>query len=243
MTTAEGAFRNAAHIVRARLSPVRKLAGDEALPQLWNRLGGLMTVLAAETALTPAAVLAVWRVECGGLPFRRKRPVLRFEPHVFFARWGEAHAETFDQHFRFGGRNGIEGARWQNHRFRADAQGEWQSFHGEQAMEYSALALARTLAGDEPAHLSASFGGPQIIGFNHAVVGYGSATEMARDFGRSERWQVCAFFEFCRSKAILDALASHDWEGFAKVYNGPGNAAAYAARLAEAHAEARRLLA
>ena len=27
-------------------------------------------------------------VECGGLPFRRGQPVLRFENHVFFKQWG-----------------------------------------------------------------------------------------------------------------------------------------------------------
>ena len=35
---------------------------------------------------------------------------------------------------------------------------------------------------------------------------------------------------------------AQDWLGFATVYNGPGNAEAYAARIAAAHAEARQLL-
>jgi hypothetical protein len=235
-------FRSSPRLARARLKPAREVAADDAMASTWNRIGGLISALAAETGLPVPAVLAVWMVECGSLPFRRNRPVLRFEPHVFFARWGETHADSFDHHFQFGGRNGIEGAKWQNHRMRAAEGDDWVRFHGDQDLEYKALALARNLAGDEPAHLSASFGGPQIMGFNHATVGYDTATAMARAFGASERWQVCAFFDFCRAKDILPAFARHDWEGFGKVYNGPGNAAAYAARIAEAYEAANRLM-
>lgn len=186
-------------------------------------------------------MLAVWTVECGGLDFRRGRPVLRFEPHVFFARWGTDNEEAFDAHFQFGGRMGVEGARWQGHRLRSGADG-WRRFHGEQEGEYEAFALARRLAGGEIACQCASFGGPQIMGFNHALVGYDSAEAMVRAFGRSERWQVLAFFDFCAAKGILDTLRTRDWKGFATVYNGPGNAEAYAAKLQAAHGEALALL-
>ena len=125
---------------------------------------------------------------------------------------------------------------------RTSPDGAWRRFHGEQGAEYEAFALARHLAGEETACLCASFGGPQIMGFNHAIVGYASATEMARAFGRSERWQVLAFFDFCAAQGILDALRQEDWRHFATVYNGPGNADAYAAKIAAACAEAKALL-
>jgi hypothetical protein len=207
---------------------------------MWNRIGGLLTTAGRIAGLDPAAMLAVWMVECGGLPFRRGRPVLRFEAHVFFARWGQQNEALFDRHFRFGGRHGIEGAKWQNHALRDG--GEWKRFHGDQDTEYEAFALAQRLAGEETACLCASFGGPQIMGFNHAIVGHDSAAAMFRAFGRSERWQVLAFFDFCAAKDILPALKHHDWAAFATVYNGPGNAAAYAAKIAEAHAETHRIL-
>ena len=84
--------------------------------------------------------------------------------------------------------------------------GEWRPFHGDQAAEYQALALAIQLAGMETACQCASFGGPQIMGFNHAIAGHESAAGLFRAFGRSERWQVLAFFDFCAAKDILPAL-------------------------------------
>lgn len=228
--------RLANHPLRAR----HPLPADTPVAEMWNRIGGLLTRAGKLAGLDRAAMLAVWMAECGGLPFIRGKPVLRFEAHVFFARWGERNEAPFDTHFRFGGRNGIEGARWQNHAMRN--KDEWQRFHGDQAREYEALQLAASLAGLETACQCASFGGPQIMGFNHALVGYGGAQEMYRAFGRSERWQVLAFFDFCAGKEILDGLRSHDWMRFATTYNGPGNAAAYAEKIAAAHEAASRLL-
>lgn len=228
--------RLAQHPLKAR----RPLAAGTTVAEMWNRIGGLLERAGRIASLEAPAMLAVWMVECGGLPFVRGKPVLRFEAHVFFARWGERNEALFDQHFRFGGRNGIEGAKWQNHAMRS--MDEWQRFHGDQAREYEALRLAAHLAGLETACQCASFGGPQIMGFNHALVGYGAAADMFRAFGRSERWQVLAFFDFCAGKDILGALRSHDWMRFATIYNGPGNAAAYAEKIAAAHEAARHLL-
>jgi len=228
--------RLARHPLRARHCVSVETPGAE----MWNRIGGLLERAGRIASLDAPAMLAVWMVECGGLPFVRGKPVLRFEAHVFFARWGQQNEEVFDRHFRFGGRHGVEGAKWQNHAMKAGE--DWWRFHGVQETEYAAFVLAKTLAGEETACLCASFGGPQIMGFNHAIVGYASASEMARAFGRSERWQVLAFFDFCAAQGILDALRQQDWRAFATVYNGPGNADAYAAKIAAAHAEAKALL-
>ena len=243
MTAEAARFRHDPVLARARMKPKQPLPGGDAMATMWNRIGGLLSALGRVTGLPPAAALAVWMVECGGLPFTRGRPVLRFENHVLFSRWGENNAALFDQHFRFGGHLGVEGARWQNHAFREAAASEWRRFHGDQGAEYRALALAQQLAGRETACLCASFGGPQIMGFNHALVGYVSAVEMCEAFGRSERWQVGAFLDFCAANAIIAVLKAEDWLSFAKIYNGPGNAAAYAAKIAEAHGIARRLIA
>jgi hypothetical protein len=239
------AFRHHAGLKRARLKPNRVIATRSPSPvaQTWNRIGGLLSRLEGVSGIPSAASLAVWMVECGGLPFSRGRPVLRFEAHVFFERWGKHNNVLFDQHFQFGGRNGIEGARWLRHRFRPTGEDEWRSYHGDQVAEYEAFSLAERLADRETACLSASFGGPQIMGFNHAVAGYDSAAEMAKAFARSERWQVFGFLDFCAAKGIVDALNDEDWFAFATVYNGPGNAEAYAAKIAEAHHMSQQLMA
>lgn len=233
-------FRSDPRLARLALRAKRQIAGTSPAATMWNRIGGLLARAGKIAGLEPAAMLAVWMVECGGLPFRRGRPVLRFEAHVFFARWGHENEALFDAHFRFGGRHGVEGARWQNHAMTID--GAWRRFHGEQDTEYEAFALARKLAGEEAACLSSSFGGPQIMGFNHGVAGHDSAADMFRAFARSERWQVLAFFDFCAAKGILPALREHDWARFARIYNGPGNAEAYAAKIAAAHAAAQEML-
>lgn len=208
----------------------------------WNRIGGFLTHFGKHTGIPPAAALAVWMVECGGLPFTRGRPVLRCEPHIFFEHWGKDNQPVFDGHFQFGGRNGIDGRRWEQHKFRLTPDAEWRRFHGDQSTEYQALALAAALAGREPACLSASFGGPQIMGFNHAPIGYETAAAMFQAFARAERWQLCGFFDFCLAKDLIAPLRNHNWLAFAAVYNGPGNAQAYAAKIAEAHAAAQELL-
>jgi hypothetical protein len=233
-------FRSDRRLARHPLKARPQIAPVSPAAEMWNRIGGLLHKAGRIAGLEPAAMLAVWMVECGGLPFRRGRPVLRFEPHVFFTRWGARNEGLFDAHFRFGGRGGTEGARWQAHAM-CDA-GDWHRFHGDQEAEYRALALAMRLGDAETACQCASFGGPQIMGFNHAAVGYGSAQEMFRAFGRSERWQVLAFFDFCAAKGIIPALRAHDWTAFATVYNGPGNAEAYGGKIAAAHAEAAALL-
>ena len=235
-------FRDQQALAPVRLEPRRRLSGDSSLAMTWNRIGGLLAALCAASGISPAAALAVWNVECGSLTFIRGKPVLRFEAHVFFNRWGTDHEALFDRHFQFGGRGGIDGARWEQHRFRRPESEDWRVFHGDQQAEYIALALAETLADKETASLCASFGGPQIMGFNHDVIGYVSALAMRQAFARSERWQVCGFFDFCAAKNIIEALKAADWTAFATIYNGPGNATGYATRIAGAHAGARRLL-
>jgi hypothetical protein len=235
-------FRSDPRLVRHPMKARPRIAPVTAVAEMWNRIGGLLSKAGRIAGLDPPAMLAVWIVECGGLPFRRGKPVLRFEPHVFFARWGCRNEDLFDAHFRFGGRNGTEGAKWQNHMARFSEGEDWRRFHGDQAAEHAVFRLAAKLGGHETASQCASFGGPQIMGFNHALVGYGTAHEMVRAFARSERWEVLAFFDFCAAKDILAALRAQDWRAFAAVYNGPGNAEAYAGKIAAAHDEASMLL-
>lgn len=244
MTPQQAPFRNSNLLARARLRPTTLVETDNPSPiaETWNCIGGLFQSMGKFAGLPPAAALAVWMVESGNLKFVRARPVLRFENHKFFNTWGKEHEHLFDQHFQFGGRKDIQGRAWEQHRYRTSSAGEWQRFHGDQSAEYEVFALASRLAGREAACLSCSFGGPQIMGFNHALVGYRSASEMFRAFGRSERWQVCGFFDFCHANNLIGTLAKQNWHGFATVYNGPGNADTYAAKIAEAYAVAAELL-
>ncbi len=207
-----------------------------------NRLGSLLAVLAQNAQVPIESALAIWLVESGPYGFQENRPVLRFEVHKFWQHWGSANVEVFDKYFQFGGNGGISGSSWSNHKFLDSLTSDWQPFHGDQEKEYRAFELACALADKEQACLSSSFGGPQILGSNHTKIGYDTAKEMFAAFAKSERLQVCGFFDFCQSHGLLEALRKCEWHGFAKVYNGPGQADVYAERINAAYQASSALL-
>ena len=241
-------FKDEPEIADAPLEPPQPVVPPGGASQLvrslartYNRLGGLLTALSSDVDVSVEATLAVWQVESGGLPHVENRPVLRFENHKFFEHWGKNNTASFDSHFQFGGRKGIAGKKWENHRFRRDASQPWRTFHGDQAKEYDVFEFASGLGGLEPACLASSFGGPQILGSNYEVLGYDSATALFRAFQESERWHVCGFFDFCRSNNLIDEIQQQRWVKFAEGYNGKGQAEAYGAKIQEAFEAALEL--
>jgi hypothetical protein len=81
---------------------------------------------------------------------------------------------------------------------------------------------------------------------NFAMLGYRTAREMYDAFQADERWHVLGFFDFvCRSGTrrgqLADLMRRLDFTGFARIYNGPGQAAEYGRRMAAAHQQARQL--
>jgi hypothetical protein len=192
------------------------------LARTYNRLGGLIDLLASQNGLDSVAVLAVWYVESGGRSFTPGKPIIRFENHKFFQFWGHDHSASFDQHFQFGGHAGIPGGSSKNHKCRKAAAGPFATFHGNQDKEYDVLDFASTLASKEEARLSMSMGGPQIMGFNHDACGYPSASAMFDAFEQDERFHVLGFFDFVQSKHLMNDIANKQWVLFGAHYNGDG---------------------
>ena len=241
-------YRDDSTLAAVTLAPAKRFTrlpgagtGRGRLARTYNRIGGLLEAFARTTALPVKSALAVWAVESGGLDFVPGRPVLRFEVHKFWKHWGEAHADVFDTHFQFGGRNGVEGKPWLKHKMRRSIDHDWAGFHGDQTGEYSVFEFAALLGGREAACLSASFGGPQILGSNFAILGYDNAASLHAAFAQSERWHVCGFFDYCRHHTIISAIAARDWLTFARAYNGEGQSADYAQLIATAYAAAQTL--
>lgn len=87
----------------------------------------------------------------------------------------------------------------------------------------------------EDAMRATSWGGPQIMGFNHADAGYDSAGAMVRAMAASEGEQLRAFVRLIRSWGLAPALRAQDWRTFAARYNGNANVAVYAARMESAY--------
>ena len=196
----------------------------------WNRFGGMLAPLCELLGLTPSAAVAVLGVESGGQGLVGGRMVIRFENHIFWDKWGSDHLDAFKPHFTF-----DTTKRWTGHRYRASPSDTWRTLHGVgQDGEWAAFAIARGL--DETAAMrSISMGASQIMGFNHAAIGYDSVKEMFDRFSMDERFHILGFFDFVKgpgtTSGMLEALRRGDYERFATGYNGAGNAMAYAGKI------------
>lgn len=193
---------------------------------VWNRLGGLLSALAAQLEIDPGAAIAVLTVESGGRAFDTNgRMIIRFENQIFFDKWGKDHIDSYKQHFQFNA-----GRRWTGHAWRPTVDGLWRACHTGQDVEWQVFEFARTLD-DTAAKLSISMGGAQIMGFNYPTLGYDSVQQMFDAFSSSERDQVIGFFNFVRGRSAeskrIAALQTLEFEAFARLYNGPGQATTY----------------
>jgi hypothetical protein len=162
--------------------------------------------------------------------------VIRFEVHIFHREWNSDPA-LFERHFRFDPQNLIG-----NHAWRPTPESEWRDFHGNQAAEWEVFTFARGL--DERAAMrSISMGAPQIMGFNHQMIGYDAVQGMFESFQQSERAQLLGLFRFIQEKALTSAIRQRDFATFAAGYNGPGQAQTYATIIKQQLALYERLIA
>ncbi|MER8726123.1 N-acetylmuramidase family protein [Mesorhizobium sp. M0213] len=148
------------------------------------------------------------------------RPVILFEPHVFY-------------------RN-LSGAK----RARAVAAGLAYSKWGEKPYPRDGYPrLKAACAIDETAALkSASWGLGQVLGENHAAAGFATVQAMVEAMMADEEAQLEAAINFIKTNKLDDNLRNHDWAGFAKGYNGAGyRKNAYDTRLAEAYRKWSRI--
>lgn len=145
-------------------------------------------------------VHAVLDVEARGRGFDSQgRPAMLFEPHVFYR-------ELPDNKKALAVKQGLARKRWKR-----------------DYPKDSYPRLLKAMAIDEDAALrSASWGMGQIMGFNHQLAGYDSAKEMVEDFLDDEETHLEAMIQFILSTGLDDNLRAHDWDGFAKGYNGSG---------------------
>jgi hypothetical protein len=208
--------------------------------QAWNRYGNLLTGIADRLGIDVALAVAVAAAEDDPRGIAAgNRLVLRFEPHLFFQRWGQQNSDRFAQHFQF------DPARpWQGHRWRAAADADWREVHSSLADEWAAFDLARSLD-NTAACEAAALGFAAILGASHAAAGYQSAGQMLDAFASSERFQVLARFDLLAGpdggSRQVDALRAGDLATYATLAAGPGQAARLAATLCSAVEAFQRL--
>ncbi|RWF78983.1 MAG: N-acetylmuramidase family protein [Mesorhizobium sp.] len=141
------------------------------------------------------------------------RPIILYEPHVFFRNLaGAKRAQAVAA--------GLAYARWGEKPYPKDS--------------YPRLKAAMAI--DETAALkSASWGLGQVLGENHVAAGYSTVQAMVEAMKADEELQLLAAVNFIKANKLDDNLRAHDWAGFAKGYNGASyRKNAYDTRLANA---------
>lgn len=164
--------------------------------------------VAARLGVESAAVMAVNEVESRGSGFLDDgRPVILFERHVM------------RRNLLGIGRDADLLAGYLPSIINSDTGG----YQGG-AAEHDRLYLARQI--DEGSAIcAASWGLFQIMGQHYATPGFDSPQDMEAAANESEGAQLEMFAAFIEADPRLHrALRDHDWETFARIYNGPSYA-------------------
>lgn len=225
------------------LLPVSGTSTDKKVAATWNKYGGLLTSLSGSLKLDPACAVAVLCVESSGQGFtksNKNRMTIRFENHLFWRYWGKQNPDKFHEHFKYGKTQNGKRKVWLGHAWREKKTNEWKTFHGNQAKEWEVLEFARGI-NEKAAIYSISMGAPQVMGFNHDVVGYDSAIDMFNEFSRNIVPQIKALFDFM-DKRMIKALQQNDFETFAGYYNGSGQKQKYGAWIRNHYMAIQQLL-
>ncbi len=178
---------------------------------------------ARDLGIEVAVLRAVTAVESRGRGFidDGDLPIILFEGHHFHRLTGGRYDKDFP---------GISYPRWDRSKYKG-GRGEYDRIR---------QAIRVHDSKPEPALMATSWGMFQIMGFNHAKVGYGSVVDFVNAMADSERAQLQAFVAFIRAAGLADELRKQDWAAFAKAYNGAGyRANKYDAKLAAAFARER----
>jgi len=168
------------------------------------------TDAAARLGCEVATIRAVWQVEGAGRHFRADGSVeRRFEPHHFPRQY------------------------WAQIGFSpAQGQAPWRASlkQSSDAMFFKAAAIDLTAA-----CRASSWGAPQIMGFHHARLGFGSPVTMVEHMARGAAQQLGAFVQFVEGLGHDRHLRGHDWLAFARGYNGTGQPEVYAKKIEAAY--------
>lgn len=179
--------------------------------------------------IDPRVAQAILQIESGGRTHGENgKPLIRFEAHIFKTKLGNN--ALWAQYFK----TDLDRP-WLSQEWRSHIDKPWTKLHtGSQGDEYAALSLAQSLA-PEAAYQSISMGAGQLMGFNHARLGYPSAQAMFKAF-QDAQVQTIAFINFFLSDAkLMEAMRNKDWREIAKRYNGAGAVDTYAPLLEKAY--------
>lgn len=174
---------------------------------------------ASRMGVSAKHVEAIRKVESRGMSFDQKgRPVILFEPHIFYKRTQGRH-----------GRTNYSNPTWNRDLYPKGFDGRWEQM--ADAAEKDAQAALE----------SASWGLFQVMGFHWAALGYASALDFARRMTASEAEHLEALIRYIEKNGLVGALAQckagdpDSCRALAKGYNGSAyEANRYHVKIAEA---------
>lgn len=214
-------------------------ADETTMAKLYNEKGAFIIAEAARLGITAAVAAGTLITESGGRGYAADgRPIIRFENHQFYSRWGRNNADTYNLHFSYNRTRDDNGDGradvWKDHKWRRTEQDAWAEVHANQGLEWEVLQFAMGLGAgaDEAAAQSISIGAGQVMGFNYTMFGYASAKAMLEEMTGKPSSNIGGVFNFIAANANAKAaIQRNDFVAFATAYNGPGQAATYGAKI------------
>ncbi|MCP4439660.1 MAG: DUF3380 domain-containing protein, partial [Aureispira sp.] len=183
----------------------------------WNNLLGIGRIradlvnLGKKYGVEPAVILCIQSIESGGNGFFSDgRPKILFEGHIFWSQLKKAGKKPEDHE---AGNEDILYPKWDKTKY-AGGKGEYNRLEKAKKIHKSA------------ALKSASWGEFQIMGFNHATVGYNDVESFVEAMHVAGSNQLDAVMEFVKKNNLLRHVQgdAKNWAAFAKGYNGPAYA-------------------
>ncbi|GGL81237.1 N-acetylmuramidase domain-containing protein [Wenxinia marina] len=178
--------------------------------------------VAAERGIEAAALRAVVEIESGGRATSdvdgRPMPLILYEYHVFH-RWPALSAANRAEAVR----QRLAAARWGD-----------IPYPSSQSERYALLRRAAAID-EQAAHAACSWGVGQVLGENAEWLGFGTPRRLAERAMEGVEGQLAVMLAFIERRGLLAKLAAHDWRGFTRVYNGPGQVEAYSGKIAAAY--------
>lgn len=168
--------------------------------------------------ISVATIKTVFEVEC---------PKAGFDPEDFPTTLFEGHKF----HKFTGGKYDIE--------YPTLSFPTWTRAHYGKDWKAEKARLAKAVTLDrEAAFKAASWGKPQIMGFNHEAAGCATIQLFVNRMCESESSQLLLFCMFLQHEGLVSFLRRQDWANFARRYNGPGYADnKYDTKLSTAYAK------
>ncbi|RJG44046.1 N-acetylmuramidase family protein [Mesorhizobium sp. DCY119] len=165
-----------------------------------------ISAVAKTLDIEPAALLAIAEVESAGKAYAlvkgRKEPMIRFEGHYFDRRLSpDNRAKARAQKLSSPAAGGVPNPKTQEARWR---------------MLERAAAIDR-----KAAYESVSWGLGQVMGTHWAWLGFANVEALVRQARSGVAGQTRLMERYIEKSGLVPAIRRHDWDAFARGYNGP----------------------